>query len=158
MPCAAPLTIRKLTHNLRGRKEFTLMAWHVASHRFRLPIKPPTEDFARREPGKAIKSCQSHIVAMGLNTPLGDADPSRPPGRSSNSMRSPWEAAWLCLRLSRAQNAPAGVDRNIAQLFLNADELVVFRDTIGPRKRARLDLAAVGRNRQIGDGRILRLA
>ncbi len=34
--------------------------------------------------------------------------------------------------LSRAQNAPAGENRDIAQLFLDADELIVLRDAVGP--------------------------
>ena len=59
---------------------------------------------------------------------------------------------------SRAQDAPPGINRDIAQLFLDADELIVFRDAIGPRKRACLDLTGIRGNRDVGDGRILGLA
>jgi hypothetical protein len=39
-----------------------------------------------------------------------------------------------------------------AQLFLDADQLVVFGEPVGARQRAGLDLAAIGRDGEIGDG------
>ena len=48
--------------------------------------------------------------------------------------------------------------RRIAELLLDADQLVVFRQPVGAGQRAGLDLTAIGGDRQIGDGRVLGLA
>src|SRR5205085_8139654 len=42
-------------------------------------------------------------------------------------------------------------DGIIAQLFLDAEKLVVFRDPVRAAHRAGLDLAAVGRDGEVGD-------
>jgi hypothetical protein len=45
-----------------------------------------------------------------------------------------------------------------ADIFLDADQLVVLGQPVRARQRAGLDLAAVGGDREVGDGRILGLA
>src|SRR5688500_18197957 len=57
-----------------------------------------------------------------------------------------------------AYHALAGESGGIAQLLLYPDELVIFRQTVGAGQRTGLDLTAVGRDCQIGDGGILGLA
>src|SRR5262245_44360380 len=52
----------------------------------------------------------------------------------------------------------AGVARRIAQVFLDAQELVVFREPVGARQRAGLDLQRVRPDREVGDERVLRFA
>src|SRR6185295_11633068 len=47
--------------------------------------------------------------------------------------------------------------RGASQLFLDAKELVVFRDPVGAAGRAGLDLARGGRHREIGDERVFGL-
>ena len=46
-------------------------------------------------------------------------------------------------------------DGVIAQLFLDAEELVVFCDPVGAAHGAGLDLAAVGGDGEVGDGAVL---
>ena len=52
----------------------------------------------------------------------------------------------------------AGVDRAAAQLFFNAQQLVVLCHTLGTAGSAGLDLAGVQGNGQIGNGGVLGLA
>src|SRR5690606_16916926 len=52
---------------------------------------------------------------------------------------------------------PAAVLGVAAQFLLDAHKLVVLGDAIRSRRRAGLDLAAVGRHRDVRDCRILRL-
>ena len=54
--------------------------------------------------------------------------------------------------------ARTGVRRGFAEVLLDAQELVVLRDAIAARGRAGLDLAAAGRDREVGDRRVLGLA
>src|SRR5579883_3225850 len=56
------------------------------------------------------------------------------------------------------QGAAPGVARLVAQLLLDTDELVVLGEAVRTRQRAGLDLPAVGRDREVGDGGILGLA
>jgi hypothetical protein len=49
------------------------------------------------------------------------------------------------------QRVAAGVDGVLAELLLNAQELVVFRQTVGAAEGAGLDLAAVRGHRDVGD-------
>src|SRR5262245_51228346 len=56
------------------------------------------------------------------------------------------------------EGRPAGVGGLVAELLLDAQELVVLRHTIGSRGRARLDLPRVRGDRDVGDRRVLRLA
>ena len=46
----------------------------------------------------------------------------------------------------------------VAQLLLDAQELVVFRGAVGARERAGLDLPAIGGDREVGDGGVFGLA
>ena len=48
--------------------------------------------------------------------------------------------------------------RRVAELLLDAQQLVVLGDAIGPRGRAGLQLAGVHRDGEVGDGRVLGLA
>src|SRR5215207_9249144 len=52
----------------------------------------------------------------------------------------------------------AGEARGVAQVFLDAEELVVLGDAVCARERARLDLAGVGGDREVGDEGVLGLA
>ncbi len=45
----------------------------------------------------------------------------------------------------------------VTKFLLDSEKLIVFRDAIGPAKRASFDLASVSRNRDVGDCRILGL-
>src|SRR6266581_1300636 len=65
-----------------------------------------------------------------------------------------------CARRSaqRAEGAAAGIARRAAELFLDAEELVVLGDPVGARGGSGLDLAAVAGHRQIRDGGVLGLA
>ena len=49
------------------------------------------------------------------------------------------------------------IDSGIAELFLDADELVVLGHTIGAAHRTGLDLTTVGSHGDVGDGGILSL-
>src|SRR5690242_17475680 len=60
---------------------------------------------------------------------------------------------------TRAGKRRAPTERGrIVEIFFDAQQLVVLRDTVGASRRAGLDLAAVGRHREIGDGRVFGLA
>jgi hypothetical protein len=48
--------------------------------------------------------------------------------------------------------------RGWTESLFNAEQLVVFRDAIGAARRARLNLAGIGGDREIGDKRVFRLA
>src|SRR5690606_25593461 len=50
----------------------------------------------------------------------------------------------------------AGVDRAFAELFLDAEELVVLRGAVGARRCADLDLTGAGGDGEVGDRRVLR--
>src|SRR5262245_31580316 len=56
------------------------------------------------------------------------------------------------------EGVPAGIFGRRTQLLFDAEQLVVLRDPIRPRGSARLDLAGVCRDREVGDRRVLRLA
>ena len=53
-----------------------------------------------------------------------------------------------------AQHRSSGVNGVRTQFFLDAAQLVVFRQPVGAGKAAGLDLAATAGDRQIGDGGI----
>src|SRR5712691_8081065 len=57
----------------------------------------------------------------------------------------------------RLERRPARISRLRSQLLLDPQQLVVLRDAVGARERAGLDLPAIGRDREVGDGRILGL-
>jgi len=58
------------------------------------------------------------------------------------------------LAANTAETFTPGVKCAVAQFFLDADQLIVFRKPVRACERAGLDLTAVRRNRQIGDRRI----
>src|SRR3954468_18769820 len=64
-------------------------------------------------------------------------------------------SAGLCNRL---QCRLAAVERLLAELLLDAQELVVFGGAVGACKGAGLDLTAIGGDREVGDGGILGFA
>src|SRR5580658_10058660 len=59
--------------------------------------------------------------------------------------------------LSPVRRAP-GIARRAAEALLDANQLIVFGKPVGARQRAGLDLPAIGRDREVGDRRILGLA
>src|SRR5215207_3489454 len=63
-----------------------------------------------------------------------------------------------CASPRRLQRILARKFRLFTELLLDPDELVVFRGAVGAGKRAGLDLPAVRRHREVGDGRVLGLA
>src|SRR5580658_6458762 len=56
------------------------------------------------------------------------------------------------------QGFQAQVDRAAAQLFLNAEQLVVLCNAVGAADGARLDLSYAGRNGEVGDEGVLGFA
>src|SRR5882724_7263418 len=52
----------------------------------------------------------------------------------------------------------AAVNRAGAKLFLDAEELVVLRHAVGAAERTGLDLAGIGRDRDVGDRDVFGLA
>src|SRR5690349_7249039 len=93
---------------------------------------------------RALMSRMTFLVLLGS----GGAPGSRPCERGR----------WLRRRRQCTKNRAAGVARRIAQLVLDAQQLVVLRDPVGARERAGLDLPGVGRDREVGDGDVLGLA
>src|SRR3954454_15315084 len=58
----------------------------------------------------------------------------------------------------RLERARAGVARRRSELLLDPDELVVFGRPVGAGERNGLDLPAIRRDGELGDGRVLGLA
>jgi len=56
------------------------------------------------------------------------------------------------------ENGASGIDRHLAKLFFDTDQLVVFGQPVRTGKRPGLDLSAVRGHCQIGNGRVLGLA
>jgi hypothetical protein len=59
--------------------------------------------------------------------------------------------------LEARERAATGEDRGVAELLLDAQQLVVLRDALAAGGRAGLDLARVDRDGEVGDGRVLGL-
>ena len=57
--------------------------------------------------------------------------------------------------LAFLQRRHAGIDGVLAELLFDAQELIIFRQTVGAAQGTGLDLAAVRRHRDVGDGRVL---
>ena len=64
----------------------------------------------------------------------------------------------FCLFLNVVEAVHALVFSDWAQFILNADQLVVLRDTVCTAHRTGLDLARVGRHGDVGDRRVFGLA
>src|SRR5664280_1610795 len=62
------------------------------------------------------------------------------------------------LVLGAREGVPARVNGLGAELFLDAEQLVVLGDAIGAAGRAGLELADAGGDGEVGDGRVLGLA
>ena len=97
-------------------------------------------------------------MLAGYATATSATAPLRHPTLSSLG----WRGSARCPRVPhfplRAQDRAAGVTGGVAQLFLDADQLVVLREPVRTREAAGFDLAAVGRDREIRDRRVLGLA
>ena len=106
-----------------------------------------------------------HLATEGHERPGSPrrAHPARRPHRIRS--RAIWQG-FCAKRTSSARAAAAqrrrigaaGVARRGPQLLLDADELVVLGQAVGAAERAGLDLPAVGGDREVGDGGVLRLA
>src|SRR5215510_13266024 len=94
--------------------------------------------------------------AAGLAGSLSGQNSRNCRSRSDNA--KDWQSS-----ASRSRSSPpregslAGVDLTFAELVPDAEKLVVLRDAIAARQAARLDLAGVRRDGEIGDERVLRL-
>src|SRR6478735_10089396 len=64
----------------------------------------------------------------------------------------------VCSALEAREGAPAGVARGVVELLLDAEQLVVLGDALRAGRGTGLDLTAVGRDREVGDRRVLGLA
>ena len=73
-------------------------------------------------------------------------------GRSTTACHSSYAAP------ARGNALQPGIRRLGAQLLLDAQQLVVLRDAVRARGRARLDLPGAERDREVGDRRVLGLA
>src|SRR5262249_60353559 len=85
--------------------------------------------------------------------PHGTFDPSSLPQLSPRKMPPQWLSSPLT-----PEQVFGRIARLIAELFLDAEQLVVFGQPIRAGERARLDLAGVGGDRNVGNGGIRRLA
>src|SRR5437762_377231 len=75
-----------------------------------------------------------------------------------NADRGRRTSARNCVSAQRLERSAAGIGRLRAEFLLDAKQLIVFCRAIGARHRAGFDLAAIGCDGEIGDGRILGLA
>ena len=64
----------------------------------------------------------------------------------------------FCIFASNLRLLFAAVSCQIAEHFFNAQQLVVFANTVGSGKRTGLDLSGVGRDSNVGDGGIFGFA
>src|SRR5271165_3783914 len=109
-------------------------------------IGGPPNEVAACDPEHEVESDRQHDRAQ---TRPYDHAPILPGRKLTRSYRP---------ALNRLDGRPPGVAGLIAELLLDPDQLVVLGQTIRPRDRAGFDLSAIGRNREIGDRRVLRLA
>src|ERR1700722_6039767 len=70
----------------------------------------------------------------------------------------PCEAKPIAVFRQRLQRRPARIFRLCAQFLFDPQQLIVLRSAIRARQRAGFDLAAIGGDREVGDGGILGLA
>src|SRR5687767_677785 len=72
---------------------------------------------------------------------------------------SPWRSRTsVGISIQLLERLPSRVSAARAELLFDAEELVVLRHPIAAACRSGLDLAGRGRDREVGDGRILGLA
>ena len=115
-----------------------------------------------RDRGLSVGSTASTGAGRtGRSGPVRRPGPGRRPGPED---RAPEGAAGRERRrvtgsdLVAREGPGAGVPRRVAQLLLDPEQLVELGDPVGPGRSAGLDLAAVHRDREVGDGRVLGLA
>ena len=92
------------------------------------------------EPGPIVAT-----IFVRLNVPSTAPQPSLAPRRALSGG-------------TRGKAVQAGVAGARAELLLDPQQLVVLGDPVRARRRARLDLAGVRRDREVGDRRVLGLA
>src|SRR5919109_3936417 len=80
-----------------------------------------------------------------------------PVSEALSSPPQPATSAMTRTALAARERIPAGIFGIGAQLLFDPKELVVLRHAVGPAGGARLDLAGVGRDGEVGDRRVLRL-
>src|SRR5262245_6114743 len=79
-------------------------------------------------------------------------------GYCISTIRSTSTAPRIFKRSShRAERLAAGVAHRVAEVLLDAQQLVVLRHAVGARQRAGLDLQRVRADRDVGDGGVLGL-
>src|SRR4051812_43831899 len=89
----------------------------------------------------------------------GRAAPPRRPGRVLRGRpRDDGRRLGGMSALVPREGRGAGVPGGVAELGLDAEQLVVLRHPLGPRRGTGLDLTAVGRDGEVGDRGVLGLA
>src|SRR6267378_4220459 len=105
-------------------------------------IVPPI--WARR--GRGLRHLGSFRTAPAPRAPAPrDSSPGRAPAVPHRRRCRQGACA------SQAVQVPAGIMRDVAKLFGDAEQLVVLRDTLAARGAAGLDLADAGRDGEIRD-------
>src|SRR3569623_2878208 len=92
----------------------------------------------RQSRGRAATGCNRNLLG-----------PAEPRGKRCTAVRRSEPPVRRCARLGLVPATPEasgpGIDRAIAELFLDPDHLVVYREPVRAREAAGLDLPAVGR-------------
>src|SRR4051794_23319839 len=93
-------------------------------------------------------------VMLHLARGAGEVDSRRQPPAGEGPRASPHpsplpQGGGGARSRQRFERAAAGVARLLAELLLDADELVVLREPVGAGKRPGLDLPAIRRNREV---------
>src|SRR4051794_40734746 len=84
--------------------------------------------------------------------------PSQVTSPKASSTKSTCLAGETRISGSGAEDAPPRELRRIPQRFLDPEQLVVLRHAVAAGRGAGLDLPAPGRDREVGDRRVLGLA
>src|SRR5438105_393779 len=111
---------------------------------------------ASRPGSQPVRLDTNHGINLHTRSVLGRCEPGR------LALRSRCHEARLRLPqrpLPRPrQNGPPRIDRILPEELLDAQQLIVLRQSVAAAQRAGLDLAAVGRNGNVSDGRVLGFA
>src|SRR5262245_1666275 len=101
----------------------------------------------------------SRPASRASASPLSDRSTSVQPVNRFSLFHSlsPWRSS-TTLDMELSQGRLPGVLRGAAERLLDAQELVVLGDPIGPARGAGLDLSRARRDGEVGDRRILGLA
>src|SRR5262249_32485051 len=112
------------------------------------PLEVPAGAVPFRGGSRQLALCwEKRSCTFGTNSTRSVTVPGTGPSRMELSLT---DVAW--------ERAPAGVDRAVAELLFDPQELVVLRHPVRPRGRAGLDLPDVRRDGEIRDRRVLGLA